>query len=380
MEALSSNNRAMRWRARFPCTGLGGAPVRGVLGVALVVAGLGLGCGSAEPQPTPQPGGVGPSPRVACDLYAAADGSDSGPGSRSRPFRTAEELARALHRGQTGCLGGGTYSFSVLQLTTPGVTLAPYQDEAVTLEGEINVLPAGEDSTIEGLKLDGAGGDSTIGPRIYADGVVLRDNEITNEHTGICVHVTQYYNDPPPQGVVIERNRIHDCGVLPATNHEHGIYIAHAVGTVIRGNWIYDNADRGIQQYPDTQGSTIAGNVIDSNGQGVNFGGDDSGQCSNNNLVQDNVIANSTLRWNVYSGAQGPDCTGNVVRDNCVYASNGNDFYNSDGGVEPHSRSFNASENVIANPGFVDAGGGDYTLSPKSECPLAGRPAFSGGG
>ena len=200
MEALGSHNRAMRWRARFPCTGLGVAPVRGALGVALVVAGLGLGCGSAEPQPTPQPGGVGPSPRVACDLYAATEGSDSAPGSRSRPLRTAEGLARALDRGQTGCFRGGTYAFAVLQLTTPGVTLAPYRDEAVTLEGEIKVLPGGADSTIEGLKLDGAGGKSAIGPRIYADGVVLRDNGITNEHTGICVHVDPVLQRPAAPG------------------------------------------------------------------------------------------------------------------------------------------------------------------------------------
>ena len=285
---------------------------------------------------------------------------------------------RALHRGQTGCFRAGTYAFSVLLLTTPGVTLAPYRDEAVTLNGEIKVLPGGAGSTIEGLKLNGAGGKNEIGPRIYADGVVLRDNEITNDHTGICVQVSRYYSDPAPRGVVIERNRIHDCGELPATNHQHGVYIVSARGTIIRDNWIYDNADRGIQQYPDTQGSTIIGNVIDSNGEGVNFGGDDSGRCSNDNLVRGNVIANSTGRWNVYSGAQGPDCTGNVVRHNCVHASNGSD-YNSHGGIEPRSRSFRASENVIANPGFVDAAAGDYMLSPKSECPLAGRPAFSGG-
>jgi hypothetical protein len=306
---------------------------------------------------------------VSCDRFAAPTGSDTaGDGSLAAPYQSPQRLTDSLGLGQTGCFRGGTYAFSVLQLTTPDVTLAAYRDEAVTLQGDIKVLPGGSGSTIEGLNLDGIGGKNKIGPRIYADGVVLRDNEITNEHTGICVHVTQYYDDPPPQGVVIERNRIHDCGELPATNHQHGIYIATAQGTIVRDNWIYDNADRGIQQYPDTQGSRIIGNVIDSNGQGVNFGGDYSGTCSNDNLVQGNVIANSTRRWNVYSGSQGPDCTGNVVRHNCVYGSNSSDYYNSHGGIEPRSRSFRASENVIANPRFVDAAAGDYRLPAGSGC------------
>ena len=152
------------------------------------------------------------------------------------------------------------------------------------------MLPAGAGSTIEGMQLDGAGGASDIGPRIYADGVVLRDNEITNEHTSICVHITAYYSNPPPQGVVIERNRIHDCGALPSTNKDHGIYVANARDTVIRDNWIYDNVDRGIQLYPDAQHTRVIGNVIDGNGEGVVFSGEGA-VTSNHNLVEGNVIA-----------------------------------------------------------------------------------------
>ena len=171
----------------------------------------------------------------------------------------------------------------------------------------------------------------------------------------------------PPRGVVIERNRIHDCGRLPATNHDHGIYIAHGRETVVRDNWIYDNADRGIQQYPDTQRSVITGNVIDSNGQGVNFGGDDSNtNCSNNNIVQGNVITYSRLRWNAYSGAQGRDCTGNLVRNNCVQARRGD--YAAAGGIEPGSRSFEAAANLVAKPRYVTAATGDYRLQPDSAC------------
>ena len=57
------------------------------------------------------------------------------------------------------------------------------------------------------------------------------------------------------RGDHIERNRIHDCGVLPAENHHHGIYIEASDDARVIDNWIYDNADRGVQMFPDSQGS-----------------------------------------------------------------------------------------------------------------------------
>ena len=300
-----------------------------------------------------------------CDRYAAPSGVDSGRGTLNRPYATPKKLVAALAPGQTGCLRGGTYSFSTLVLNEASLTLAPYRSEEVELRGEIKVRPDGAGSVIEGMKLNAVG---DLGPRIYANSVVLRDNEITNNNTAICVLVGRYYSQPAPRGVVIKRNRIHHCGRLPATNHHHGIYLGEARNTIVRDNWIYMNADRGIQQYPAVQASLITGNVIDSNGQGVNFGGDDSGSCSNNNTVEGNVITNSNVRWNAYSGAQGPDCSGNVVRRNCVFASNVESDYNSNGGIEPNSRSFNASGNLVATPSFVDPSSGDYRLRSDSAC------------
>jgi parallel beta-helix repeat protein len=364
----------MRWRARFPCHGLGISPARATLGLALLACGLGLGCGRSESGTEPNLGGVGPSSRASCDLYAATEGSDSASGRRTRPFRTAERLVGALHPGQTGCFRGGTYAFSLIEISAPRITLAPFQDEAATLEGEVKVLPRGAGSRIEGLKLNGAGGDNQIGPRIYADDVTLRDNEITNDHTSICVLVGRYYSEARPRGVVIERNRIHDCGELPSTNKQHGVYISEASDTVIRDNWIYDNADRGIQLYPDADGSTITGNVIDSNGEGIVFAGEGP-TVSGDNRVTGNVISNSTLGWNVYSNTPGPPADGNVFRHNCVWAGDALPDFASDGGVEPSS-DFSSSANTVVDPRYTDPDAPDYTLSPESECPLADEPGF----
>ena len=365
----------MRWRARSRRTGgRGVSPARGLLGPALLVAALALGCGQGDPDAAPHLGGVGPSTRTSCDLYAATQGSDSAPGSRARPLRTAQRLVGALDPGQTGCFRGGTYTFSLIEISTPGVTLASYGDEEVTLEGDIKVLPAARGSTIEGMRLNSASGADDIGPRIYADGVVLRGNEITNDHTSICVQVGAYFSGPPPRGVVIELNRIHDCGALPSTNQDHGIYISGARGTIVRDNWIYENTDRGIQLYPDADGSRITGNVIDSNGEGIVFGGDGS-DVSSDNLVAGNVISNSNLGWNVYSNTPGPPADGNVLRHNCVWAGDALADFESDGGVETSS-DFAAEANAVVDPLYVDRDARDYTLSPKSECPLAGEPGF----
>jgi hypothetical protein len=379
LKEKGSQNRTMRRRVRALCARLGVRRTPELLGLALLASVMAAGCGQTAPQTAP-PRGLLPPPRVACDRYAATQGSDSAPGTRARPFRTPQRLADALHPGQTGCFRGGTYTFSETNVTTPNITLAPYGDEAVTLKGTIEVIPGGAGSTIEGMRLDGAGGTSDIGPRIYADKVVLRNNEITNEHTGICVSISAYYSDPPPQGVVIARNRIHDCGALPATNQDHGIYVTHARDTVIRDNWIYDNVDRGIQLYPDAQHTTVIGNVIDGNGEGVVFGGE-GGVTSNHNLVEGNVIADSKLRWNVYSGQTGPIATGNLLRNNCVWAGGSSPDYGSNGGVETPSRNFTANANAVVDPHYSDPAAGDYTLSSESQCPLAKqlyRPAFAG--
>jgi parallel beta-helix repeat protein len=292
---------------------------------------------------------AGASDGSGCTAIAAPDGSDdSGNGSAERPYATPARLLASLASGETGCLRGGEYSFSELTFKRPGVTLTAYGSERVTLRGTIKVVPTGAGSVIAGMVLNGAGGASDIGPRIYADRVVLRDNEITNDHTQSCVTVSRYFDAPHPTGVVIENNVIHDCGRLPATNHDHGVYLSEARETIVRNNLIYDNADRGIQMYPDVEGSQITANVIVANGQGLNFSG--TGELtSNDNLVEGNVIADSTLGWNVYSGLEGPTATGNVLRDNCVHASNPDDALNADAGIETPSRNFAAEDNSVVD-------------------------------
>jgi parallel beta-helix repeat protein len=237
----------------------------------------------------------------------------------------------------------------------------------------IKVKPSGHDSTIRGMKLDGRG---DIGPRIYADGFVLRDNEITNGHTDICVTVSRWYSDPPPRGVVIKRNRIHDCGELPSTNMDHGIYVSEARNTVIRDNWIYDNADRGIQLYHDADGSKVIGNVIFHNGDGMVINGVGS-TTSESNVIKGNIIAKSYRGYNVYSGSTGPVARNNVLRKNCVWAGNRGSRYQRRGGVMRPARNYMARRNVIAKPHFVHAKAGNLHLRGGGRCKARYRGTMS---
>jgi nitrous oxidase accessory protein NosD len=275
--------------------------------------------------------GAGAGATAGCDRIAAPAGSNSNPGTLRRPVRTAKRLVHLLRKGDTGCLRAGRYARNdEVKLATPEITLRSYPGERATLRGRLWVSDAARGATVSNLELDGRNDRGLPSPTINADGVRLARNDITNHHTGICVSVG---SPPKTYGrayrTLIEGNRIHDCGTLPPTNFDHGVYVGFADRTVIRNNLIYDNADRGIQLYPDAQKTRVIDNWIDDNGQGVIFGGDET-TASSGNLVARNVITDSRVRHNIESSWGGPVGTGNIARDNCV---GGGAYDDGDGGI-----------------------------------------------
>ena len=213
---------------------------------------------------------------------------------------------------------------------------------------------------VSDLALDGRNAGNLPSPTVDADRVTFTRDDVTDGHTSICFSIGSL-GWGTAHDVVLDGNRIHDCGRLPygSTNHDHGIYVESARGTVITNNVIYDNADRGIQLYPDAQGSTIANNVIDGNGEGIIFSGD-SGLASSNNVVQRNVISNSRVRYNVESWwpTGNPVGTGNLASDNCLW--------NGTQGNVADQVGFTASNNRIANPGYADRSAGNFALASGS--------------
>jgi hypothetical protein len=324
---------------------------RGRLAATIGIAAIALACAT------------GSSPAaLSCDKVASPSGSDSAAGSAASPYRTAQKLADSLAPAQTGCLRAGLYEqdVKVTRGGAPGapVTLAGYPGERPTLKGRLRITDSANFVTVESLVLDGRDAGNLPSPTVYGDDVVFRDNDVTDHHTGICFLLgsDQYGR---AQRTTIERNRIHDCGVLPAQNHHHGIYIEASDDARIMSNWIYGNADRGVQMFPDSQRSYIAGNVIDGNGQNVSYARE-----SADNVVEHNVISNAVLRWNIedweLAGA------GNVARENCVWTTR-TDLYNRQGGVMVNP-DFSSIGNVIADPLFADRAGKDFHLAAGSPC------------
>ena len=297
---------------------------------------------------------------AACDKVASPLGSDAYPGSTAEPYATFEHLANALKPGQAGCLRAGVYQGDS-KITRGGTGPAPttitsYPGERATVLGRIHVADEANNVVIQQLDLDGRNGDNLPSPTVNGDNIVFRDNDVTNHHTTICfVLGSDGYGRA--RGTVIERNRIHNCGEMPPTNHHHGIYVEASDGARITDNWIYDNADRGVQLFPDAQGTYVARNVIDGNGQGVIFSRE-----SANNVVENNVISNPALRYNIedweLSGG------GNMARRNCVWSTR---HARNPGGIQP-GIAVAVVANVVTNPDFVNRGGKDFRLRPGSPC------------
>jgi hypothetical protein len=232
-------------------------------------------------------------------------------------------------------------------------------------------IPKGSNHVrVTDLNLDGRNALNLPSPTVDSyDDQFINDN-VTNEHTAICFELGNDDGYGQARDTLIEHDRIHSCGVLPATNHQHGIYVANSFGARIIDNAIYDNADRGIQLYWNAQRTTIAGNVIYHNGEGIIISGDGD-SASSDNLIIGNVITNSTVRSDIESYWPGPDLkgSGNLVIGNCLHGGRPT--------IDLSVGGFVAHDNLNLNPRYADAAAGDFSLVRGSPCApvLAGAVA-----
>jgi hypothetical protein len=314
---------------------------------------------------TPPPELVVSTATGECDRYASPSGSDSQPGTAAEPFHTAQRLAESLSTGQTGCLRAGTYDVSsgfVLRLSRGGYTLRSYPGEVAKLLGIVMVGNGAPGVTLSHLEVEGTGGANTI--KIYAADVVVEDSDITNRARGdSCMILGSNSGYGQAVRPIVRRNRFHDCGSPANGNQDHGIYAENVVDGKITGNVVWNSAAYAIHLYPNAQRTVVAHNVVDGDFPSVRGGviiGGDSSYASSDNIVEQNVISyaasyNITSHW---SGALG---SGNIVRNNCLWAGRLGDVNTSEGG-------FTTSDNLIADPLFLDRVNRDYRLGITSLC------------
>lgn len=274
-----------------------------------------------------------------------------------------QRFVRRLRSGDVGCLRG-TFRTS-LTIRGGGFRLTSAPGRRATIDGVVFLARSAHDVVLARLRLR-----SSDAPTLPVNGrrITIRGTDVTDGHRGICVSIGGGFERwGVAQGVALLWDRIHDCGRLPATNHDHGVYVEGAVRTVISDSLIYDNADRGIQFFPNAQRSIVTNNVIDGNGEGILFSSESAGgeysaaYASSDNLVARNIISNSRVRANVEAWWAGPVGSGNVAGANCLWNGAQGNLDLAAGGVV-------AIGNRVADPGFVDRAATDFQLTRASPC------------
>jgi hypothetical protein len=304
-----------------------------------------------------------------CTRFAAPHGSDRGEGSSSLPFRTVQRLASTLAPGEIGCLRAGTYAATassglVLRMTRAGrrgapITIRSAPGERARLRGSVALQPQASNVTLEHLTIAGRGVGNTI--KFYGSDQALLSSYVTNGGRGRSCLLLGNPQFPSVRRPIVRGNTFHDCGDRAYGNKDHAIYAAVVVGGEIVDNVIAGPAAYAIQFYPDAHRMRFAHNVVDGGGSvrgGIVFGGDRN-DASSHNVVEYNVIAYAAT-WNITSSWEGPRGTGNVVRNNCLWAAR-------KGNVE-NGKGFVAVDNRVAPPAFVNRAGHDYRLGPDSGC------------
>ncbi len=296
--------------------------------------------------------------------YVSASGSDRAPGTASSPWRTIQKALDALRPGQTAIVRAGRYRQSLV-MARSGRRSAP-----ITVRGERGAIVAagsGKDDDIpltivegagylrfRGLIFEGATGPSTA--NVYAShgahDIELSRCEVRGSQR------QGFFSEASTRRIQILGCKFHDNGGSGPDGEDHNVYIEgerHLVaGNLMRGA----RNGFGIQVYPSSDHTIIAGNTITGNEAAGVVLGSDGDTTTRNALVVNNIVTASRGGVATYWG--GRVGTGNVVRDNLGWD-------NARGGFRGRGATWAA--NLTADPRFAAAARGDYHLG-------AGSPAI----
>ena len=156
--------------------------------------------------------------------------------------------------------------------------------------------------------------------------------------------------------------------------YDHGVYVGDGDSVQVYGNWIWNNPHGwGVQIYPGPTNARVHGNVVDSTGGGFCVS-DEGSATATGNQVYNNVVLNSggmTTQSGYFIAGAGLSGAGPVPGSNNSFTSN--DAFNNPVGSAPNVA---VSNNLTADPQFVDAAAHNYALGSSS--PLASWGLWDG--
>jgi hypothetical protein len=308
-------------------------------------------------------GATGVTRQPPCSGWASPTGSDSNPGTRSRPYRTVARLATSLRPGQAGCLEPATIFPEHVVIEATGAGRAPIMIR--TGPGPRAVLSAGLQLTegaryvrVENVAIrarkDTGSEHATVILRGFE--IALVNSEISGGGDDVNVPRSCVLIDHAGHPL-LERNAIHHCGRRGIDElYAAGIRVGTSVNARIADNVIFANPGDAVALAPNAQRAVVSRNLIVDNASGVYFGG--SGMLvSRDNRVTRNVIVLSR-RYAVHGSYRegNPIGSGNIVFENCLWRVA---LVSGIGFTEARSR--------IANP-QVDWTGSTYRMKPRSPC------------
>ena len=163
-----------------------------------------------------------------------------------------QNFVNNLKSGQVGCLHGGTYtSPNLVKLSGSGYTLAGYPGKKAVYRGGFN-FGSSSNVTLQGFTVNASYAPvstsngrtntaqavnlgSSSGAGIYS--MVLM-NRRDPDHSGTCVF------GGTSKGAEIIASLIHTCGLAPAGEGEHGIYVGNTTrGMLVKNTWVNDVED-----------------------------------------------------------------------------------------------------------------------------------------
>ena len=310
---------------------------------------------------------------MAADLYFATTGSDSNPGTQTRPVKTIGRADALAKPGTVIHVAAGTYRVSAPSLGSVGIRTSKSGTATARIKFVSDVkwgakiVVSGTGITwdsrgsyvdIEGFDISGTGrhGILAAGSNLTMKHNFVHDLTISGGCNGSGGAAIDTYG--PVGNVVIDRNVVRNIGyaMIGKCNTVQGIYIANA-NNVVTNNIVSGVAAVGIQQWHGATSSTIVNNTTFKNKMGILLGQGDSGTTtgSANNYVANNVVYDNTTYGIVEGGKMG---TGNRYANNLVARSGTN-----------MRVSGTVSGTILSEPLFVSYnanGTGNYKLSSSS--------------